>query len=135
MPEPGRWNERLRRLGRYLWAGVLTTLVSFGLLCLLESLTAWDENINNSLSVFCAVTFAYVVNKSYVFRSSCCGFRELFRQFCAFYAARGVTILLEIGGVWLLTRVWLMPVLTAKLVLNALVLLLNYLFSRQVIFR
>ena len=126
-------DERLQRIVRYTVVGALTTLVSFGSFWLLNH-TGIETNLSNIISIFLAVCFAYVTNKIFVFRSRCKNIGELSKEACAFFAARGFSMLVEIFGVFLLYSVIGIHELISKAVAGFIVLVLNYLFS-SILFR
>ncbi len=126
-------SDRIQELFRYAVIGVLTTVVSFGTLWLAARVL--DPNIANVVSVVCAVLFAYVANKLFVFRTHCATRRELLREALSFFAARGVTMLIEVGGFSLLYEILHINYMLAKVCISVLILVLNYVFSKLLVFR
>lgn len=112
---------------RYLVFGVLTVtvnIVSYRILSLwLDTLPA------NTLAFFIAVFFAYYTNTCFVFRVP---FTK--KNFLQFIAMRIGTIFLDDGGMLLLLA-WSWNDLLAKCVVNVVIIILNYLFSKLLIFR
>lgn len=112
---------------RYLVFGVLTVtvnIVSYRILSLwLDTLPA------NTLAFFIAVFFAYYTNTRFVFRVP---FTK--KNFLQFMTMRIGTIFLDDGGMLLLLA-WGWNDLFAKCVVNAVIIVLNYLFSKLFIFR
>ncbi len=129
------WSEKGRELIRYAIIGVLTTAVSFGTLWIFSDLLHINANVANILSILCAVLFAYVANKLFVFRSHCATAGELAREALSFFAARGATMLIEAGGFSLLYEVLKCPEMLAKAIISILILVLNYVFSKLLVFR
>ncbi|MDR2698265.1 MAG: GtrA family protein, partial [Candidatus Methanoplasma sp.] len=89
----------------YLFFGVLTVLVSWGTYALFV-FAGIELNISNVLSWICAVTFAYAVNKWFVFRSRSLERTVLAKEVSSFFLLRILTgvaamlvfpVLLEIG--------------------------------------
>ena len=70
----------------------------------------------------------------YVFQEPCHGFREHLISGGKFFGARAVTMLLELGGVWHLVEYLQLPDMLGKFLVQFLVLILNYLFSRFFVF-
>ena len=112
---------------RYLVFGMLTVsvnTVSYKLLDLvMESLPA------NTLAFFIAVLFAYWTNSWFVFRTG-----SNWKSFAEFMAMRLCTLPIDDGGMWLLLHLGVDDLL-AKCVVNAVIIVLNYLFSKLIIFR
>ena len=127
--------ERIQELFRYCVIGGLTTLVSFGTLWLFENLLYLEANLANILSILCAVTFAYVTNKLFVFRTHVGSAGALLREAASFFAARGVTMLVEAGGFFALHSLMHLGSMWAKLAISVVVLVLNYVLSKLIIFR
>lgn len=127
----------------YLFFGGLTTFVSFasaGLAKLvLERWGGFDDgavsDISTVFSWVCAVTFAYLTNRVWVFDSTTKGAKNLIVEGGKFYGGRVFTLAVE----WLIMRVgyamiglnyWVVKVLA-----NVIVLILNYVISKVFVFR
>jgi putative flippase GtrA len=140
----------------YLFWGVMCTFVSFGTYALFIRLFrgmkksvfylfgsefAWNIFLATALSWLCAVSFAFVTNKLRVFRSPSWAPRVVFPELFKFFGARIVTGILEIVGVPLLVALGMNQVLfhtegfLAKIVINVIVIILNYVFSKLFVFR
>ena len=131
---------RLRTQGfleavRYVVIGGLTFIVSNGLFALMYNALHWNHTLSNVIAVVCAVIFAYLTNKKFVFRTRCENKRDLFREALTFFSARAVTFVLEIGGLELLVRAAGLSPNWSKLGLTVLVILINYIFSKLFVFR
>ena len=118
---------------RYVFFGGCTTLVN--LVCFFV-LRKWrvELNIANLISIITAILFAYVVNSRYVFQDKCETFKDHIRPFCKFISARLVTMVIEVGGVWLLVEVCKMNDMAGKFITQFIVLALNYIFSKFFVF-
>ncbi len=119
----------------YIFFGGCTTLVNLGSYYLLRALTDWNYNIENTISVALAILFAYFVNARFVFRSTARGLREKLAEFARFVTARLSTMVLEVGGVFVMVELLRMRDTWAKLIIQFVVLALNYLFSKFLIFK
>ena len=120
---------------RYIFAGVLTTFVNFFVFTLLCKVFLLDVNISNIVSVILSILFAYVINKIYVFEAKTKNFKDLFFEFFKFVSARGVTMLIEVGGVFVLYSILRIDELISKLIINVIVLILNYIISKFLVFK
>lgn len=94
-----------------------------------------EVNLSNVISVVCAILFAYVVNKIFVFESRCPSFSALAAEFVKFVGARGVTMIVEVGGVFLLYNIIGQNELIAKLETQIIVLIANYIISKFLVFK
>lgn len=125
------WNNSVMR---YIFFGGCTTLVNLGTYYILRLVTELDINIANTISVITAILFAYVVNSRFVFESKVSGFKEQLAEFMKFISARVVTMVIEVGGVWLMVDMLGVNDYIAKFVIQFIVLALNYIFSKFLIF-
>ena len=124
-------SARGRELIRYCIIGVLTTAINFALTYLCEGIILVD--IANAVGVVGSVLFAYVANKLFVFKRRVKGMRALAVEAGSFFASRALTMLMEIVGVSLL--IWVMDLWFAKVILNVLVIIVNYILSKWLVFR
>lgn len=143
---------------RYLIFGVLTTLLNILLYALFQALFGYQaaNSWGNVLDNILCILFAYATNRAFVFRSRARG-RAAAAEFGRFAACRLGTMALDAavmiaGGNWLaapgaalvetaLGR-WLGPGealalwgMGVKVFSNGMVIVLNYLFSKTIIFR
>ena len=88
----------------------------------------------NVISIILAILFAYVVNSKFVFHDKCETLKDHIRPFLKFVSARLVTMAIEVGGVWLLAVKMDLGDMIAKFCTQFIVLALNYIFSKFLIF-
>ena len=137
----------------YIVFGVLTTLVGWGTYILFEKAVGsvfWA----NLLSWICAVSFAYITNKLWVFESKSWEIKTLLKEILTFLASRGITGVLEIVFVPLLAKwgfdnpffalakganiiadVVYTDGLYSKIAVAVIVVILNYVFSKLIVFK
>lgn len=118
---------------RYVFFGGCTTLVNLVCFFVLRKCRV-ELNIANLISIITAILFAYVVNSRYVFQDKCETFKDHIRPFCKFISARLVTMVIEVGGVWLLVEVCKMNDMAGKFITQFIVLALNYIFGKFFVF-
>lgn len=118
---------------RYVFFGGCTTLVNLVCFFVLRKCRV-ELNIANLISIITAILFAYVVNSRYVFQDKCETFKDHIRPFCKFISARLVTMVIEVGGVWLLVEMCKMNDMAGKFITQFIVLALNYIFSKFFVF-
>lgn len=126
----------------YLFFGVLTTVVSFLTAgfskVLLESMGSSKDLVSTVSTVFswiCAVTFAYITNRIWVFSSTANGAKAIFSEAASFYGGRVFTLLVEMGMMWLGYSLMGFNYWVTKIIANVVVLILNYVISKLVVFR
>ena len=115
--------------------GVLTTVVNI----VTYNLCYYQMGISNTLSNIAAwilaVTFAYLTNKAWVFESRSWAWEILRREIPAFVSCRLATGILDLVIMYLCVEVMQWNAMLMKLLSNILVILLNYIFSKLVIFK
>lgn len=118
---------------RYVFFGGCTTLVNLISFYVLRKLRI-GLNIANVISIILAILFAYVVNSRFVFQDKCQTLADHIRPFCKFISARLMTMVIEVGGVWLLVAKLGMNDMVGKFATQFIVLILNYVFSKFFVF-
>lgn len=118
---------------RYIFFGGCTTMVNLVSFFILRKLKV-ELNIANIISIILAILFAYVVNSKYVFQDKCETLKDHVQPFCKFVSARLVTMVIEVGGVWLLVSVMGLNDMIGKFLTQFIVLILNYVFSKFFVF-
>ena len=141
--------KQTKELLSYLFFGVLTTLVSIVTYEISNIILGADLYlISNIISWVIAVSFAYVTNKLWVFESKSWTFSVIKTEIAAFVLARVFSLILEEVGLYLLIDVMalkefsavafgftLTGALISKLIMQVIVVIANYLFSKFIIFK
>ena len=125
------WNNPVMR---YIFFGGCATLVNLGSYYILRLTTDLSINVANTISVIIAILFAYFTNSTFVFESKATTIKDKLYEFVKFVSARLVTMVIEVGGVWLMADVIHMNDYIAKFLIQFIVLALNYVFSKFLIF-
>ena len=126
-----------REIVAYLIVGVLTTVVSLATyyICVLTFLDPQNPvqlQIANVISWIAAVTFAYFTNRKYVFQSTD---PNIIKEGGAFFASRIGTLLMDMATMFLLVTLLGMNDKIAKLIVQVIVTVGNYVFSKFLVFR
>ena len=124
-----------REGGRYIIVGGLTTLVNFGVFAAMHRVLKIDVTISNVTSISVSILFAYAANKLVVFKRHCNTRVELALEFIKFVGSRLFTMVIEVGAVWLFVDVLVLNALIGKAVSQVLVIILNYIISKLIVFR
>ena len=119
---------------RYIFFGGCTTLVNLVCFFIFWNICHVNLNIANVISIVVAIIFAYVVNSKYVFQDKCETLKDHIQPFGKFVSARLLTMVIEVGGVWLLVEVIGMNGMVGKFCTQFIVLALNYIFSKFFVF-
>lgn len=131
--------KKYKEIINYLIIGVLTTLVSLVSFYLVrififKSNTQIDIQIANIISWFFAVFFAFVTNKKFVFES-CAKGREKVKEMIKFYLSRVTTLIIDMGTMWFLTSPLDINDKVAKIIVQFIIVVLNYIFSKIFVFK
>ena len=120
----------------YLIFGVLSTVVNFASYFIFAKLFHIDEVVSSGLSWFCAVLFAYITNKIFVFESKTKTVKEFIKEMMSFFACRVLSgILCDVGTFALMVKVLNINDVIAKIVTQIMVVILNYVLSKLVIIK
>ena len=129
----------------YVFIGIITVLVNYIVFSLLVFLWGIDVSLlANFLAFLVAVVVAFVTNKLFVFRSTSWTAPVLKREIPSFLFARVLSFLFEELALWLCLALLHLDAVSflgitgihyAKIVLSAIVIILNYVFSKFYIFR
>ena len=131
--------QKYREQILYVFFGGLTTLVNWVVYVL--SLLVFSLAVSNAIAWIVAVSFAFVVNKKYVFGSRDLSFKKVATELALFFGARVLSGIFEIAGLPLLVYAGLDQTIfgiegaVAKIVIGVIVIVSNYLFSKFVVFR
>lgn len=139
------WNlyKKYEEIINYLVVGGLTTIVAIGsklllLATILDQTNGLELQIAEIISWFLAVTFAYVTNRIFVFKSKTSG-SKCAREIFNFFKGRIVTQLIQMFIMWFFvtlleldSNVW---VLVFTLVCQVMQIVLNYVISKLLVFK
>ena len=114
--------------------GVLTTLVDWGSYRFFRVVEV-DYRTATALAWAAAVLFAFVTNKLIVFRSFEWRPSFLWKEFSSFVACRAATGVLTVIAMMIMVDVLHWNEYFGKVVVSAISLVLNYIFSKLFIFR
>lgn len=128
-------NQKVMELLRYLVIGVLTTLVGYGSFWLFVYPLEMEPNGSNFLSINLAILFAFFTNKSFVFKHHSENLIQWLQAFVKFYGSRGLSIVVEMAGVWLCLSVLGLSPMVSKILIGFIVILLNYFVSKYFVFK
>lgn len=133
----------------YVFFGGLTTLVNLVVFKVFDLFFAGKWYLlTNTIAWIAAVAFAFVTNKLFVFESKKWTFGVLKKEIPGFLSARIGSYFVEQGGLWCFVELLhfdekvfdfkllqLSGKIVAKLIIGVVVVVLNYLFSKFVIFK
>lgn len=127
-------------LWNYLIAGALATFINIAvkwclLFTILDSDNAFELQIAVIISWIVAFLFAYVCNRIFVFKSK----NKKLKEFIKFFISRITTLVMEMVLMWffitllcLNSNIW---VIIITLIVQILVIVFNYIFSKVFVFK
>lgn len=126
-------NKLKNEIGRYLICGVMTTVINIVSYTLFLK-AGLHYSVATSLAWVCAVIFAYVANRHYVFQSKSKGQKAVLRELSAFFLSRVSTWIMEMVGLMLLIEGVGVGELRSKYIMVVLVIVMNYVLSKVFVF-
>lgn len=144
----------------YVFFGVMTTLVNLAVFYLTKKLFAaigWNGVFNtivpedskivelfsggseyldaNLIAWIAGVIFAFVTNKLFVFESKSWKPSVAGKEFTGFVGARVFSLVIEMLGMFVMVTLLTWNELVAKLIIGVIVIIMNYIFSKLLIFK
>ena len=119
----------------YLFFGVLTTVVNYVVYLPVYNIMGLSAALSNAIAWVAAVAFAYLTNKPFVFKSHDWSLRTVIPELSKFVSCRVASGAMETAIIFVAVdmlgrngNIW-------KLVTSVLVVILNYVFSKLIVFR
>ena len=131
--------KKYQEIINYLIVGVLTTVVSIVTYFLFSLVLDIENNIlfilANILSWICAVIFAYITNKKFVFNTTTSNKKEEIKVFSMFVSSRITNLLIELAFMFVTVKIILINDKIAKVIAQFIVIVLNYILSKLFVFK
>lgn len=127
--------RKYREIITYVFFGGCTTLVNWACYWVLAHPLGMDETLATFIAQVLSVLFAYVTNRRWVFQSRVTGFGPVMREMGSFFLSRVSTILLDMALMEIFAKRLGFNDLAVKLVSNILIIVLNYVLSKLLVFR
>lgn len=119
----------------YLVFGALTTLVNFAIYTPLNYLCDLSATISNIIAWIGAVAFAYFTNKPFVFKSNDWSVNTVLPELGKFVGCRFGSGLLETVFLTITVDVLMFNSLIMKVIASVVVVILNYIASKLIVFK
>ncbi len=94
-----------------------------------------NTQISNVISWICAVTFAYLTNRKWVFKLKAHGARGIAIECVAFYVGRLFTLIVENILLNICTQTLSLGAVLAKVLVSIVTIILNYVISKLFVFK
>lgn len=129
--------KKYEEIINYLIVGVMTTFVSLlaYYICVYTFLNpriSLQLQIANVISWIVGVSFAYITNRTFVFKSKN---KSILREASTFVSSRILTLLLDMLVMFILVTIFMYNDKISKLISQVLVIILNYILSKIFVFK
>lgn len=124
----------LNELINYIFFGVLTTIVNIFTFVLLEK-AGLHYIVNNFIAWGISVLFAFHTNKKFVFKSSSNNTELIIKEISTFYGSRIFSLIIDMSLMFLLINMLSVDTLISKLIVNVVVIIINYVLSKIFVFK
>lgn len=126
-------NSKLKKeLILYILFGVLTTLVNIISYLLFAKIFGINNLLSNIMAWIFSIVFAYITNRIYVFESKN---KNILYEFSLFVMGRGLSGIVDSILFYTFVVWWMLDDVISKIVINIIVIILNYVFSKWIIFK
>jgi len=120
---------------KYLIIGVLTTIINYVIFAILVNGCKLEMHLSNLIAWLISVIFAYFTNKLFVFESKSFKINVIGKEIFSFGLARIFSLLLEEVILYIFVNKLGMEKLIIKLIANVIVVIVNYVLSKFIIFK
>ena len=124
--------QKNKEIIMYLVCVVLTTVVNIVVYYIFSNLLHMNYLFSNAMAWFLSVLFAYVTNRKYVFDSKN---NQIIKEAISFFGSRLATGIMDMVLMWFLVNFNIVNDVVAKVVVNVIVVILNYILSKLVVFK
>ena len=126
---------KYKRFIYYVVFGVLTTLINIGVYALAYKTMQLDNVPSNIIAWIVAILFAFVVDKLYVFEARNMELKNVLYELVKFIGARLTTGAFDLVIMFVGVDVLRGPAIIIKVAANIMVIILNYVLSKLVVFK
>lgn len=126
--------EKYKSIISYGFFGVCTTVINWAAYFLCYNIAGIPNVVSTVIAWVIAVIFAFITNKLWVFESKSFEKNILIHEIWTFFTARIATGVLDVAIMYFAVDVFQMNATVWKLISNIIVIVLNYIFSKLVIF-
>lgn len=126
---------RYQEVITYIFFGGLTTTVNFTVFYLLNNIVGIPYLGANALAIVIAILFAYYTNSTFVFDSKAGNKKEKMKEFILFVTMRAGTGVFDMVSMFILISLFSLDSTLSKILTQGLVVILNYIFNKLVVFK
>ncbi len=119
----------------YVVFGVFTTLVNILTYYIMAHVLNLSTTISTIIAWILAVLFAYLTNRKLVFNSDSKNANDVIKELISFYVCRLITGFIDLACMFVFVDLLSFNDIIIKVMANVLVVVLNYVASKLIIFR
>ena len=128
-------NVLTKEIISYAIFGVLTTIVNIITSTIMNKLFSIEGNLASTIGIILSILFAYITNRKWVFKSKAVTIKEKGIEFAKFILGRVFTMLIEMGGFFVLYTVLKIQFIISKCAITIIVIILNFFISKFYAFK
>ena len=128
------WYNRSYEVLWYLFFGFCTTVLNIFTFLFLRKVGV-SVYLSNVIAWVVGVLFAFLTNKFFVFESREKNLKKTMKETISFFLCRLLSLLFDMGIMYLMIDVLQANELLSKIVANIVVIILNYVFSKVFVFK
>lgn len=121
-----------RELVLYVVFGAFTFFVNIAVYFLFEDVLGVNYLISNIVAWFFSVLFAYITNRIWVFESKS---PDILKEMALFFGGRIFSGVVDTALMYLFIDVMMIGDAISKIVVQIIVIVLNYIFSKLIVFK
>ena len=121
-----------RELVLYVVFGAFTFFVNIAVYFLFEDVLGVNYLISNIVAWFFSVLFAYITNRIWVFESKS---PDILKEMALFFGGRIFSGVVDTALMYLFIDVMMIGDTISKIVVQIIVIVLNYIFSKLIVFK
>lgn len=127
--------EKYKDVIPYLFFGICTTVVNVASYWICAHLLNLGIMTSTITAWILAVLFAYFTNRKWVFHSEAQGIKRVLKEVVSFFSCRLLTGVVDWSCMFVLVDLLLWNDVFVKVAANILVIILNYVASKMIIFK
>lgn len=119
----------------YIFFGVCTTLVNMIVYWFCAHVICLSVLVSTVIGWILSVLFAYITNRKWVFHSIVTEFQDVMKEITSFFSCRLLTGFLDLACMFVFVDLLYMNDMVIKILANVIVIVLNYVASKVLIFK
>lgn len=127
--------KKYKEIINYIVFGIFTTVVNYICYLFFTRVLYISVVVSTIIAWVLAVLFAYVTNKKFVFESNGFNIYRIIKEMTSFFSLRIVSGIFEIVCMYVFVAVMNFNDILIKLIVNVVVIILNYIFSKCLVFK